>query len=399
MVKAIDGGAVELYHNNSGRLATTAAGVDVIGTVTSDGADLDGAVVINESGNAVNFRVESAPSAYAFFLDATNSRVGINQSAPTESLDVTGNARLVSDDATSAAEPVLTLYRNSATPADGDYLGQIKFQGESDTGATRVYAKITAKTSDVTNLAEDGLIETSVRKAGSNTIVARQTHDCLKLINGTGLEVAGDATITGGIGDSSGSLGSSGQVLSSTGVGTDWIANPASGIKVQVANPSTASQVDFTPQIPDGIYLMHYWLESSIDGNIGIITSDDNGTNFNNGSTDWSYRGEDMSSTGTTTPYSGSAAAFGLLDLNGSDGGGAVEPKSGVASIRRMDLVSANWVIVDTTYQGTVGGNLHIGRVNSLTAAHSDGIDRIRVFHPLGGTITGRIVLVEYPIS
>ena len=60
-----------------------------------------------------------------------------------------------------------------------------------------MYAKITGKTSDVTNGTEDGLIETAVVVNGTNTIVSRQTGDALKLINNVSLEVAGDITVTG----------------------------------------------------------------------------------------------------------------------------------------------------------------------------------------------------------
>jgi len=92
----------------------------------------------------------------------------------------------------STAAPVICLKRNSSSPGDGDYLGQIKFLGENDAGQQVTYAKITGKTSDVTDTTEDGLLEFAVRKAGSNSINARLTHSDLKLINGTGLEVAGD---------------------------------------------------------------------------------------------------------------------------------------------------------------------------------------------------------------
>ena len=110
---------------------------------------------------------------------------------------VTGDLDVISTDTGSAAGPEFTLFRNSSSPADGDYLGQVKFDGKSDTGVTRVYAKITGKTSDVSNGTEDGLIETAVKSNGSNVIVSRQTGDALKLINGTSLEVAGNITVDG----------------------------------------------------------------------------------------------------------------------------------------------------------------------------------------------------------
>ncbi len=123
----------------------------------------------------------------------------INNQMPKTGGTFTGDVTLEDTDAGSAAGPEFTLYRNSSSPADGDYLGQIKFNGENDAGQNVLYAKITGKISDVTDTTEDGLIETAVKKAGSNVIVSRQTGDALKLINGTGLEVAGDATITGNV--------------------------------------------------------------------------------------------------------------------------------------------------------------------------------------------------------
>lgn len=109
-------------------------------------------------------------------------------------LAIQENLSLASLETGSEAGPIVELYRNSASPADGDYLGQFKFQGENDAGAKVLYAKVTGKTSDVSDGSEDGLLETAVQKAGSNVIVSRQTGDALKLINGTGLEV--DSTIT-----------------------------------------------------------------------------------------------------------------------------------------------------------------------------------------------------------
>jgi hypothetical protein len=97
---------------------------------------------------------------------------------------------LTSTDAGSSAAPILELYRNSASAADSDYIGQIKFQGENDNDQKVVYAKITGKISDASDTTEDGIIEIAHQKAGSNNISARFTSTALKLINGTGLEVA-----------------------------------------------------------------------------------------------------------------------------------------------------------------------------------------------------------------
>ena len=109
--------------------------------------------------------------------------------------DINGNVTIVSTDTGSAAGPELTLYRNSASPAPGDYLGQLMFKGENSNGGQENYAKITGKITDETLGTEDGLIETAIKGDGSFTIVSRQRSDELQLINGVGLSVDGDTTL------------------------------------------------------------------------------------------------------------------------------------------------------------------------------------------------------------
>ena len=97
----------------------------------------------------------------------------------------------------SSAGPVITLKRNSSSPDDGDYLGQIKFKGENDADQEIIYAKITAKISDASDGTEDGILEFTHKKAGSNVITGRWKSDKLMLINGTSLEVDGTLTVGG----------------------------------------------------------------------------------------------------------------------------------------------------------------------------------------------------------
>ena len=119
--------------------------------------------------------------------------------------NITSNLTISSTDAGSAAAPEVKLYRNSASPADADYLGQIKFAGESDTGVERNYAKITGKILDASNGTEDGIIEFAHIKGGSQNISARFRSDSLQLLNGTNFSVAGDSTFTGDV-DANGDL-------------------------------------------------------------------------------------------------------------------------------------------------------------------------------------------------
>ena len=71
MLDAYNGGRVGLYHANSLKLATTATGVDVTGTITSDGLTVD---------------------TNTLYVDSTNNRVGIGTSSPATKAEIYGTA-------------------------------------------------------------------------------------------------------------------------------------------------------------------------------------------------------------------------------------------------------------------------------------------------------------------
>jgi len=68
----------------------------------------------------------------------------------------TGDVTLTDTDTGSSEGPVLTLNRDSSSPADADFLGTIKFNGDNDAGESITYSQITTKISDNTDGAEDG---------------------------------------------------------------------------------------------------------------------------------------------------------------------------------------------------------------------------------------------------
>jgi len=69
------------------------------------------------------------------------------------------NLTLITTDADANAGPSLVLDRNSASPADGDVLGQISFNGKNDAAEAHNYAKIEARIVDASNATEDGRLE------------------------------------------------------------------------------------------------------------------------------------------------------------------------------------------------------------------------------------------------
>jgi len=105
----------------------------------------------------------------------------------------TGDSFLITTtENSSSAAPVVTLKRNSSSPADADYLGQIKFKGENDNDQEVNYAKISGKIDDASDGNERGLIEIAMITGGSQEIVARFKHDGLFLNTGNTLRFEGD---------------------------------------------------------------------------------------------------------------------------------------------------------------------------------------------------------------
>lgn len=156
---------------------------------------------------------------------------------------------LTTTEDSSTAAPVITMKRNSASPADADYLGQLKFKGENDADQEVVYVKVTGKIQDASDGTEDGLLEFANRKAGSNNINMRLRSDSLQLLNGTNLQIReqqdarfydsdssnyigfkAPATVTSDVDYILPADGSNGQVLSTNGNGTlSFVDNSGGG--------------------------------------------------------------------------------------------------------------------------------------------------------------------------
>ena len=198
------------------------------GVVIERGSDTNVAIIYDESADqfAVINTTETGTTAgnvtiasyadlkvNAIYGDGSNLT---NVAAPTSATSLAGtdtNAllTLTTTEDSSSAGPVIDLKRNSASPVNGDYLGQLKFKGENDADQEINYAKITAKILDNTDGTEDGVIEFAIIKNGSQNIAARFRSDSLQLINDTQLVVrnitypltdgtSGQAVVTDGSG-------------------------------------------------------------------------------------------------------------------------------------------------------------------------------------------------------
>ena len=160
------------------------------GNITIGDADSDD---ISFGGELTSHIVPNADDTYDLGSSTKQWRnLYVDGSAFIDTIDGTDEISITNTATDSNAGPILNLWRNSASPADADYLGQIKFSGEDDGGTATVYSKITGKIGDASNSSEDGIIEFAAQKAGSQTILARLKSDKLELVNGTTLEVSVD---------------------------------------------------------------------------------------------------------------------------------------------------------------------------------------------------------------
>ena len=172
-------------------------------------------VAIGYRGDQAEFMIghtHSDPSSVDLVPDLTNDLdVNVYGRVMSKSLDIRGTANtgaltattaqvngdftMVSTATGSSAAPDFTLWRNNPDPRTDDYLGQVKFAGENSTGGTVDYAKMTGKISSNVAGAEDGLLEVAVQDNSTFKITTEFTNTDLKLINGTGLEVAGNVAV------------------------------------------------------------------------------------------------------------------------------------------------------------------------------------------------------------
>jgi hypothetical protein len=79
------------------------------------------------------------------------------------------NVTLTSTDAGATAAPTLDLFRDSATPAASDTLGEIEFNGEDSAGNKQAYGLIHASILSPTSTAEQGQLHFETATAGALT--------------------------------------------------------------------------------------------------------------------------------------------------------------------------------------------------------------------------------------
>ena len=83
------------------------------------------------------------------------------------STDTTDQVIIENTDTGTDTAPDLVLFRNSASPADNDNLGNLVFRGQDDNGDAVEYATIAAQIADASNGSEDGVLDIMSTAAGT----------------------------------------------------------------------------------------------------------------------------------------------------------------------------------------------------------------------------------------
>jgi len=78
------------------------------------------------------------------------------------------NLRLTTTDTDASAGPILNLFRDSSSPANNDFLGNITFDGRNDAAEKVQYAEQEVYITDKSDGAEDGLVNWNVLTNGTN---------------------------------------------------------------------------------------------------------------------------------------------------------------------------------------------------------------------------------------
>lgn len=150
-------------------------------------------------------------------ITTDKEKVGIGTSSPSEKLDVDGGARIRTLNAGAAADEIVVADTNGVLKKRSltDVVQEPWFGDDDDAAAT-------TNTEDIYHMGQVGIGTTDPSDK---------------------LHIVGDARITGALKDSNNEAGTSGQILSSTATGTDWI-DIATPTALWDADTNTGVQVE-----------------------------------------------------------------------------------------------------------------------------------------------------------
>ena len=151
----------------------------------SAGGTFAGDVTVDNSltvgGSFTSLGIDDNATSTAMTLDSSGF-VGINEQNPQAPLHITRNdnsdfIRLECTDGDASEGPQMHFYRNSATPADSDDIGVIKFQGNNSVGDKINYVELKAEINETSLGNEDGRVKFVIQKDGAQRNVVQIGSD------------------------------------------------------------------------------------------------------------------------------------------------------------------------------------------------------------------------------
>jgi hypothetical protein len=310
---------------------------------------------------------------------AATSRTSLGVPGLDDANTFTANQTITSTDAGATAGPVVTLYRNSASPDANDILGQVLFNGEDSAGNTQEYGSIQAVASDPTSTSEDGAIDFYVPVAGTRTRVLG-VGQYLEFPRYTAPTPTADGAAAWDSDDN--------YLVVGDGSGQK-IFKPSPWETIETRTVTAASAEAFINLSAYAMIRMTGYLAPSVSGiTLRIRTSSNNGSSYDSGATDYVFQ-YDRGAAGTADAGS-SNTDYGLLTpfTVGNSAGYLAAFTTLMYAFNKTNIVP---YIVTTAGSIDGAGVRGVGDVlatrSSLTARNA-----FQVF-PSSGTMTGIIVL------
>jgi len=128
----------------------------------------DQALIVNNYAGTELFKIKGDGAVDMASTLQVDGAITSSAGATITTADNTAQLTVVSTDADAGSGPQLHFYRNSASPADGDGTGLIKFIGKNDAGQDVDYVTIDTWPNDVSDGTEDGEYNIRTMVAGSS---------------------------------------------------------------------------------------------------------------------------------------------------------------------------------------------------------------------------------------
>lgn len=179
-IESEDGGAavgfptMDLYRNSA-----TPANYDHLGAIEYSANDSDGNKTVFARMRSRTRDVTNGEESGYMYFDVVNNGtlktwMEVNGDGLDLDLTLSGDAFTIESlDTGSNDSPVLQLFRNSSSPANGDDIGTIRWRADHSAGSIHTFAELEVEADDVTDGSEDAQVRLKMSDNGTVTEVLR----------------------------------------------------------------------------------------------------------------------------------------------------------------------------------------------------------------------------------